>query len=77
MKFVPRTVSVQSVTRRAAHGHLPVLTRPMILLPRGPRGGVGQLSTPDGPTVLPAETVSQYKGGDLFTAQFAQLFGPA
>ncbi|GAA4622244.1 hypothetical protein GCM10023196_013650 [Actinoallomurus vinaceus] len=50
---------------------------PMILLPLGPRGGVGQLPTPDGPAVIPAATVSEYKGADLFTGRFAQLFGSA
>ncbi|GIH04922.1 hypothetical protein Rhe02_29890 [Rhizocola hellebori] len=47
---------------------------PMILLPLGPSGGVGQLPTPDGPIVVPAATVSEYKGADLFTAHFARIF---
>ncbi|MGF7236702.1 MAG: NAD(P)/FAD-dependent oxidoreductase [Frankia sp.] len=51
------------------------LPYPMILLPLGPRGGVGQLPTPDGPTVVAAKTVAQYKGADIFTGRFAQLFG--
>ncbi|GAA2409233.1 NAD(P)/FAD-dependent oxidoreductase [Nonomuraea africana] len=51
------------------------LPHPMILLPLGPRGGVGQLPTPDGPAVVPAETVSQYKGADLFTGRFTEQFG--
>ncbi|WP_433468837.1 NAD(P)/FAD-dependent oxidoreductase [Spirillospora sp. CA-128828] len=50
---------------------------PMILLPLGPRGGVGQMPTPDGPSVVPATTVSEYKGADLFTGRFAELFGAA
>jgi len=49
------------------------LPHPLILLPLGPHGGVGQLPTPDGPAV----TVSQYKGADLFTARFAEQFGTA
>lgn len=53
------------------------LPHPMILLPLGPRGGVGQLPTPDGPAVVPIETVSAYKGADLFTGRFTQQFGPA
>ncbi|MFB9718334.1 NAD(P)/FAD-dependent oxidoreductase [Planobispora longispora] len=53
------------------------LPHPMILLPLGPRGGVGQLPTPDGPAVVPAETVSAYKGADLFTGRFVEQFGPA
>jgi len=52
------------------------LPHPMILLPLGPRGGVGQLPTPDGPAVVTAETVSQYKGADLFTGRFTEQFGP-
>ncbi|MEU7004055.1 FAD-dependent oxidoreductase [Nonomuraea sp. NPDC046570] len=53
------------------------LLHPMILLPLGPRGGVGQLPTPDGPAVVPAETVSAYKGADLFTGRFTEQFGAA
>ena len=47
---------------------------PMILLPLGPRGGVGQLPTPDGPAVAPLATVTEYKGADLFTARFIEQF---
>ncbi|MEV7009679.1 FAD-dependent oxidoreductase [Streptosporangium sp. NPDC051022] len=62
------------------HGERPTATylpqpHPMILLPLGPRGGVGQLPTPDGPAVVPAETVSAYKGADLFTGRFTEQFG--
>ncbi|SDM37827.1 NAD(P)/FAD-dependent oxidoreductase [Allokutzneria albata] len=49
---------------------------PMILLPLGPRGGVGQLPTPDGPSVVPTTTVSAFKGADLFTGRFTEQFGP-
>lgn len=49
----------------------------MILLPLGPRGGVGQLPTPGGPSVVPTATVVEYKGADLFTGRFAELFGTA
>jgi apoptosis-inducing factor 2 len=52
------------------------LPHPMILLPLGPRGGVGQLPTPDGPFVAPAAMVSEYKGADLFTGRFIGQFGP-
>jgi NADH dehydrogenase FAD-containing subunit len=52
------------------------LPHPMILLPLGPRGGVGQLPTPDGPSVVSTETVSAYKGTDLFTGRFVEQFGP-
>jgi NADH dehydrogenase FAD-containing subunit len=51
------------------------LPHPMILLPLGPRGGVGQLPAQDGPVVVPAETVSAYKGADLFTGRFTEQFG--
>ena len=50
---------------------------PMILLPLGTRRGAGQLPTPDGPAVVPATTVTEYKGADLFTGRFAELFGTA
>ncbi|GIF48163.1 NADH dehydrogenase FAD-containing subunit [Asanoa ferruginea] len=52
------------------------LPHPMILLPLGPRGGVGQLPTPDGPVMVPATTVAEYKGADLFTGRFTAQFGP-
>lgn len=51
------------------------LPYPMILLPLGPRDGVGQLPSPDGPVVASAATVSEHKGADLFTGRFAALFG--
>ncbi|TDD96704.1 NAD(P)/FAD-dependent oxidoreductase [Actinomadura rubrisoli] len=50
---------------------------PSILLPLGPGGGVGQMPSPDGPAVLSARTVSEYKGADLFIGRFAELFGTA
>ncbi|WUS97041.1 FAD-dependent oxidoreductase [Streptomyces sp. NBC_00708] len=45
------------------------------LLPLGPGGGVGQVPAPGGPVLLSAEEVSAYKGKDLFTGRFAELFG--
>ncbi|MBC6466586.1 NAD(P)/FAD-dependent oxidoreductase [Actinomadura alba] len=48
---------------------------PSILLPLGPSGGVGQVPSPDGPAVLPAQAVSEYKGADLFIGRFTELFG--
>ncbi|MEW2180232.1 FAD-dependent oxidoreductase [Streptomyces sp. NPDC005406] len=48
---------------------------PSALLPLGPGGGVGQVPSPDGPVILPAAAVSEYKGVDLFTGRFAELFG--
>ncbi len=50
-------------------------SEPMVLLPLGSELGVGQLPTPEGASVVPAETVSQYKGRDLFTARFTEQFG--
>ena len=47
----------------------------MILLPLGPRRGVGQLPTPDGPAAAETATVVEYKGADLVTRRFAELFG--
>jgi NADH dehydrogenase FAD-containing subunit len=49
---------------------------PMILLPLGPNGGVGQLPSPEGPFVAPTAMVSEYKGADLFTGRFVEQFGP-
>ncbi|MFE0178303.1 NAD(P)/FAD-dependent oxidoreductase [Streptomyces sp. NPDC059002] len=50
---------------------------PSVLLPLGPKGGVGQVPGPDGVSVLPAEAVAEYKGADLFTGRFTELFGTA
>ncbi|MEU5779696.1 NAD(P)/FAD-dependent oxidoreductase [Micromonospora lupini] len=52
------------------------MPHPMILLPLGSRGGVGQMPTPDGPAFVPAATVFEYKGADLFTGRFTEQFGP-
>ncbi|MEU4746661.1 FAD-dependent oxidoreductase, partial [Actinosynnema sp. NPDC023658] len=48
---------------------------PSILLPLGPASGVGQVPSPDGVTLLPAAAVAEYKGADLFTGRFVELFG--
>jgi NADH dehydrogenase FAD-containing subunit len=74
-------VVAQNITAQL-HGEEPTATYrpspdPMILLPLGLRGGVGQLPTPDGPAVVPAATVTEYKGADLFTGRFAEQFGAA
>jgi NADH dehydrogenase FAD-containing subunit len=45
-----------------------------ILLPLGPRRGVGQLPAPEGAAPATIETVVQRKGADLFTARFAERF---
>ncbi|MCQ9130268.1 NAD(P)/FAD-dependent oxidoreductase [Streptomyces hilarionis] len=52
------------------------LGHPMILLPLGPNGGVGQLPSPEGPFVAPASMVAEFKGADLFTGRFTGQFGP-
>jgi apoptosis-inducing factor 2 len=49
-------------------------TPPLILLPLGPAGGVSQLP---GSGVLGAETTAQYKGSDLFTGRYTEMFGLA
>jgi NADH dehydrogenase FAD-containing subunit len=49
---------------------------PMMLLPLGTSGGVGQLPSPDGPLVASPEMVAEYKGADLFTGRFVEQFGP-
>lgn len=52
------------------------LPHPMILLPLGTTGGVGQLPSPDGPFTAPTAMVSEFKGNDLFTGRFIGQFGP-
>lgn len=47
----------------------------MILLPLGPERGVGQVPTEDGPALMPAEEVAQWKGRDLMNGRFAEMFG--
>jgi len=74
-EVVARNITAQLRGEQATATYLPS-PDPMILLPLGPRGGVGQLPTPDGPSVVPAETVSQRKGADLFTGRFTEQFGP-
>ncbi|MEV5706280.1 FAD-dependent oxidoreductase [Actinoallomurus sp. NPDC052274] len=49
---------------------------PVIILPLGSKGGVGQLPSPEGPSVASASVVAEYKGTDLFTARFVEQFGP-
>lgn len=49
---------------------------PAILLPLGTSGGVGQLPSPDGPSVARSAMVAEYKGADLFTGRFVEQFGP-
>ncbi|GGS68914.1 hypothetical protein GCM10010156_29830 [Planobispora rosea] len=75
-EVVARNILAQLRGERPTATYRP-LPHPMILLPLGPRGGVGQLPGPEGPIVVPAETVSAYKGADLFTGRFTEQFGAA
>jgi NADH dehydrogenase FAD-containing subunit len=53
---------------------------PSVLLPLGPERGVGQFPSEEDPgvaAVVPAQVVAQYKGADLFTGMFHELFGTA
>ncbi|MFF7244315.1 NAD(P)/FAD-dependent oxidoreductase [Embleya sp. NPDC008237] len=74
-EVVARNIAARLDGREPADTYRP-LPFPMILLPLGPTGGVGQLPSPEGPFVAPAETVAEYKGADLFTARFVDRFGP-
>jgi NADH dehydrogenase FAD-containing subunit len=74
-EVVAENISAQLRGERPATTYEPS-PLPMILLPLGPRGGVGQLPTPDGPSVVPTATVSAFKGADLFTGRFIEQFGP-
>ncbi|GAA3012845.1 NAD(P)/FAD-dependent oxidoreductase [Streptosporangium longisporum] len=75
-EVVARNIAARLRGERPTATYRP-LPHPMILLPLGSRDGVGQLPTPDGPAVVPVETVVQYKGADLFTGRFAEQFGTA
>lgn len=74
-------VVAQNITAQLRGGQPAATYRPardpVILLPLGPRRGVGQLPTPDGPVAAPATTVSEYKGTDLGVGNFAALFDTA
>lgn len=74
-EVVAKNITAQLRGERPTATYRP-LPHPVILLPLGPRGGVGQLPTPNGPAVVPATTVSEYKGTDLFTGRFTEQFGP-
>ncbi|CAL9474278.1 NAD(P)/FAD-dependent oxidoreductase [Streptomyces sp. enrichment culture] len=53
---------------------------PSVLLPLGPEGGVGQFPSEEDPAtaaVVPAQVVAQYKGADLFTGMYRDMFGTA
>lgn len=50
---------------------------PVVLLPIGPEHGVGQFPSEEGVTVLPAEAVAEWKGRELMTGKFLELFNLA
>ncbi|MFC5661982.1 NAD(P)/FAD-dependent oxidoreductase [Kitasatospora misakiensis] len=75
-EVVAKNIAAQLRGEPAEAVHVPT-AEPFMLVPLGPRGGVGQLPGPDGPTLAPARTVAEYKGADLFTGRFAELFGTA
>ncbi|WP_380284681.1 NAD(P)/FAD-dependent oxidoreductase [Kitasatospora purpeofusca] len=60
-----------------AEAHYRPSAHPFMLVPLGPRGGVGQLPGPDGPVMASIATVVEHKGTDLFTGRFAELFNVA
>ncbi|MGW3784941.1 NAD(P)/FAD-dependent oxidoreductase [Micromonospora chokoriensis] len=74
-EVVAQNITAQVRGERATATYQP-MPDPMILLPLGPRFGVGQMPTPDGVAVVPAATVAEYKGADLFTGRFTEQFGP-
>lgn len=74
-EVVAKNISAQLRGEQPTATYQP-LPHPMILLPLGPRGGVGQLPSPDGPFAAPATMVSEFKGADLFTGRFVGQFGP-
>lgn len=66
------TAQIRGEKPEAAYQAMPY---PMILLPLGTGGGVGQMPGPDGPLVVPGASVAEYKGADLFTGRFTEQFG--
>ncbi|GLY29508.1 FAD-dependent oxidoreductase [Kineosporia sp. NBRC 101731] len=71
--LVAENITAQIAGDRPGAVHTPDPDR-RILLPLGPRAGVGQLPTPAGVAAATVETVAQRKGADLFTARFAAWF---
>ncbi|POX55109.1 FAD-dependent oxidoreductase [Streptomyces sp. Ru71] len=74
-EVVARNITAQLRGERPTATYRP-LSHPVILLPLGTRGGVGQLPSPEGPFAAPTSTVSEIKGMDLFTGRFTEQFGP-
>ncbi|GAA2104375.1 hypothetical protein GCM10009759_40550 [Kitasatospora saccharophila] len=74
-EVVAKNIAAQLRGEQPAEVYRP-LGHPIILLPLGTTGGVGQLPSPDGPFVTPVEAVRDHKGADLFTGRFLDQFGP-
>ncbi|MEV7120768.1 hypothetical protein [Kitasatospora griseola] len=74
-EMVAKNISAQLRGEQPVEVYRP-LGHPMILLPLGIRGGVGQLPSPDGPFAAPTAMVSESEGVDLFTGRFLGRFGP-
>ncbi|MBL1104509.1 FAD-dependent oxidoreductase [Streptomyces sp. 5-8] len=74
-EVVVKNITAQLNGERPTATYRP-LPYPMVLLPLGSTGGVGQLPSPDGPFVAPRSMVSEYKGADLFTGRFIEQLGP-
>jgi NADH dehydrogenase FAD-containing subunit len=74
--IVVKNIRAQLAGDQPCAVHTPAPHR-RILLPLGPRAGIGQLPAPDGVVAATTETVYQRKGADLFTARFASRFGRA
>ncbi|MQM25940.1 NAD(P)/FAD-dependent oxidoreductase [Glycomyces albidus] len=53
------------------------LAIPVVLLPLGPEHGVGQIPSDEGPAMLDAAAVADWKGRDLMYGKFAEIFGVA
>ncbi|MEV0096867.1 FAD-dependent oxidoreductase [Streptomyces sp. NPDC050738] len=74
-EVVAQNISAQLKGEQPTATYQP-MPHPIILLPLGSTGGVGQLPSPEGPTLASAAMVSEYKGADLFTHRFTTQFGP-
>ncbi|MGW4380011.1 NAD(P)/FAD-dependent oxidoreductase [Kitasatospora sp. NPDC004531] len=74
-EVVAKNISAQLRGEQPVETYRP-LGHPLIMLPLGSTGGVGQLPSPDGPFVAPAAMIAEFKGADLFTARMVEKFGP-
>ncbi|KDN83765.1 NAD(P)/FAD-dependent oxidoreductase [Kitasatospora cheerisanensis] len=74
-EVVAKNISAQLRGEQPTEVYRP-LGHPMVMLPLGSTGGVGQLPSPDGPFAAPAAMIAEFKGTDLFTARMVEQFGP-